>query len=67
MIHSLTRARHRVIAAPLVKNIPLAALAAILMVVAYNMGEWQEIPENPEAQRRRHRRVAYHRNAYRSD
>jgi len=32
-------------AAPLVKNIPLAALAAILMIVAYNMGEWQEIPE----------------------
>jgi len=28
-----------------VKNVPLAALAAILMVVAYNMGEWQEIPE----------------------
>jgi len=28
-----------------VKNVPLAALAAILMIVAYNMGEWQEIPE----------------------
>jgi SulP family sulfate permease len=25
--------------------VPLAALAAILMIVAYNMGEWREIPE----------------------
>ncbi|MFN0317836.1 MAG: SulP family inorganic anion transporter [Burkholderiales bacterium] len=30
------------IAAPLAANIPLAALAAILMFVAYNMGEWHE-------------------------
>jgi SulP family sulfate permease len=29
----------------LVKNVPLAALAAILLMVAYNMGEWHEIPE----------------------
>ena len=27
------------------KNVPLAALAAILMMVAYNMGDWEEIPE----------------------
>jgi SulP family sulfate permease len=45
MIHSLTLLAIVLFAAPLVKNIPLAALAAILMVVAYNMGEWQEIPE----------------------
>jgi len=32
-------------AAPLVKNVPLAGLAAILMIVAYNMGDWEEIPE----------------------
>jgi hypothetical protein len=25
--------------------IPVAALAGILMVVAYNMGEWREIPQ----------------------
>ena len=31
-------------AAPLARFIPLAVLAAILMVVAYNMGEWREIP-----------------------
>src|SRR6266436_3544874 len=33
------------IVSPLVKNVPLAALAAILMIVAYNMGDWEEIPE----------------------
>jgi SulP family sulfate permease len=32
-------------AAPLVKNLPLAALAGILFMVAYNMGDWAEIPE----------------------
>jgi sulfate permease, SulP family len=45
MIHALTLLAIVLFAAPLVKNVPLAALAAILMVVAYNMGEWQEIPE----------------------
>ena len=30
-------------AAPLARFIPLASLAAILFVVAYNMGEWREI------------------------
>lgn len=34
-----------VFAAPLAKFIPLAVLAAILLVVAYNMGEWNEIPK----------------------
>ena len=33
------------VAAPLAKFIPLSALAAILMVVCYNMGEWHEIPQ----------------------
>jgi sulfate permease, SulP family len=28
-----------------VKNVPLAALAGILFMVAYNMGDWAEIPE----------------------
>jgi SulP family sulfate permease len=32
-------------AAPLARHIPLAALAALLLVVAYNMGEWSEIPD----------------------
>lgn len=45
MVHALTLLAIVLFAAPLVKNVPLAALAAILMIVAYNMGEWQEIPE----------------------
>src|SRR5580698_6658868 len=45
IVHSLTLLAIVLFAAPLVKNVPLAALAAILMIVAYNMGEWHEIPE----------------------
>jgi SulP family sulfate permease len=32
-------------AAPLARYIPLPVLAGILMVVAYNMGEWKEVPK----------------------
>jgi len=45
MIHALTLLLVILVAAPLAKNVPMAALAAILFVVAYNMGEWGEIPE----------------------
>jgi SulP family sulfate permease len=45
MIHAVVLLLIVVFAAPFAKHIPLAALAAILMVVAYNMGEWQEIPD----------------------
>jgi SulP family sulfate permease len=45
MIHALTLLAIILFAAPLVKNVPLAALGAILMMVAYNMGDWEEIPE----------------------
>jgi len=45
MIHALTLLAIVLFAAPLVKDVPLAALAAILMIVAWNMGEWREIPE----------------------
>jgi sulfate permease, SulP family len=45
MIHSLTLLVIILFAAPLVKDVPLAALAAISMMVAYNMGDWEEIPE----------------------
>src|SRR5712692_1268570 len=45
MIHALTLLAIILFAAPLVKNVPLAALAAILLMVAYNMGDWEEIPE----------------------
>jgi len=45
MIHALTLLLILLIAAPLAKHIPLCVLAAILFVVAYNMGEWSEVPE----------------------
>jgi len=45
MIHALTLLAILIFAAPLASYIPMAALAGILMVVAYNMGEWREIPQ----------------------
>ncbi|MFC7299804.1 SulP family inorganic anion transporter [Herminiimonas aquatilis] len=42
ILHALTLLVIVLIAAPLANNIPLAALAAILLYVAYNMGEWHE-------------------------
>ena len=45
VVHALTLLLIVVFAAPLARHIPLSVLAAILMVVAYNMGEWREIPE----------------------
>lgn len=45
MIHSLTLLCVVLFAAPLVRFVPMAVLAGILMVVAYNMGEWREIPQ----------------------
>lgn len=44
MLHAVTLLLVLLFAAPLAKHIPLCVLAAILMVVAYNMGEWREIP-----------------------
>ena len=45
MVHALTLLIIVLVAAPLAKHIPLCVLAAILMVVSYNMGEWGEIPD----------------------
>jgi SulP family sulfate permease len=45
IIHSLTLLCVLLFAAPLVSYVPMAALAGILMIVAYNMGEWTEIPQ----------------------
>ncbi|GAB3543964.1 sulfate permease [Noviherbaspirillum agri] len=42
IVHSLTLLVIVLVAAPLAKNVPLAALAAILLHVAFNMGEWHE-------------------------
>jgi SulP family sulfate permease len=43
MVHALTLLAILLVAAPLARFIPLATLAAVLFVVAYNMGEWREI------------------------
>jgi SulP family sulfate permease len=45
MIHALTLVAVVVLAAPVAAYVPLSVLAAILFVVAYNMGDWEEIPE----------------------
>jgi SulP family sulfate permease len=44
LVHALTLLVIVLAAAPLAKYIPLPTLAAILMVVAYRMGEWHAIP-----------------------
>jgi sulfate permease, SulP family len=44
IIHSLTLLAIVLVLAPFAKYIPLATLAAVLFVVAYNIGEWKEIP-----------------------
>ena len=41
MVHALTLLVVLLVAAPLAQHIPLAALAGILMFVAWNMGEWR--------------------------
>jgi SulP family sulfate permease len=43
IVNALTLLLVIMVAAPLAKFIPLATLAAVLFVVAYNMGEWREI------------------------
>jgi SulP family sulfate permease len=45
MVHALTLLAIVMFAAPWARFVPLSALAAILFVVSYNMGEWKEIPE----------------------
>ncbi len=43
IIHSLTLLAIMMLLAPLAGRIPLAALAAVLIVVAYNMSEWRTV------------------------
>ena len=45
MVHAFTLLCILLFAAPLVSYVPMAALAGILLIVAYNMGEWREIPQ----------------------
>ena len=45
MIHAVTLLVVLLVAAPLASRIPMPVLAGILMVVAWTMGEWRQIPE----------------------
>jgi len=45
IVHALTLVTVILVAAPLAKHVPLAALSAILVVVAWNMGEWSQFRE----------------------
>ncbi len=45
MIHALTLLVILLFASSLAALVPMAVLGSILLVVAYNMGEWREIPE----------------------
>ncbi|MEY4344987.1 MAG: C4-dicarboxylic acid transporter DauA [Pseudomonadota bacterium] len=42
MVHAVTLLLVMLVAAPMARDIPLATMAAILMFVAWNMGEWRE-------------------------
>jgi SulP family sulfate permease len=45
MVHGITLLVILLVAAPLARFVPLAVLAGILLMVAFQMGEWHEIPE----------------------
>ncbi len=45
IVHSLTLLFIVLVAAPLASDIPMASLAAILLFVSYNMGEWRKFLE----------------------
>ena len=45
MAHAVTLLLILLFAAPLTRHVPLAMLAGILLIVAYDMGEWREIPD----------------------
>ena len=44
MIHAVTLLATLLVAAPLARFVPLSVLAGILLMVAYQMGEWRDIP-----------------------
>jgi SulP family sulfate permease len=45
MLHAVTLLIVLLAAAPLARFIPMPVLAAILLIVSWNMGEWHEIPK----------------------
>lgn len=45
IVHSITLLLMMIVLMPYVKYIPMASLAGILIVVSYNMGEWEEFTQ----------------------
>ena len=45
MVHALTLLAVVLVAAPVARYVPLATLSAILVVVAWNMGEWSDLKD----------------------
>lgn len=45
IVHAFTLLLILVAAAPLARFVPIPVLSAVLIVVAYNMGEWKELPQ----------------------
>lgn len=45
LVHALVLLFVLLVAAPLARHIPMAILGAILLIVAWDMGEWAEIPD----------------------
>ena len=45
IVHAITLLVVLLVAAPLARFIPMPVLAAILLMVSWNMGEWHEIPK----------------------
>jgi SulP family sulfate permease len=45
IVHAITLLAIVLLAAPLASDIPMAALAGILLFVAWNMGEWRAFPQ----------------------
>jgi SulP family sulfate permease len=48
IVHAVTLLVIILVAAPLAKFIPLASLSAVLVVVAFNMGEWHQFARLPK-------------------
>jgi SulP family sulfate permease len=44
IVHAITLLAIVLFAAPMVGQVPMPVLAAILMIVAWNMGDWRELP-----------------------
>ena len=54
MVHAITLLLIMLLFMPLAKMVPLASLAAVLIVVAYNMSEWREFTRSFQGSKKRY-------------